>query len=89
MNNKINVLINEDTIQKRINELALEISKDYKNNEIVLICILKGASYFAIDLSKKIINNDVVLDFMKVSSYGNNLETTGKISLNLDTSVDI
>lgn len=89
MNNKINVLINEDTVQKRINELALEISKDYKNKEIVLICILKGAAYFAIDLSKKLNNNDVFLDFMKVSSYGNNLETTGKISFNLDTSVDI
>lgn len=89
MNNKIKVLIDEETIQKRINELALEISNDYNNEEIVFICILKGASYFAIDLSKKIINNDVILDFMKVSSYGNNLESTGTINLTLDTSIDI
>lgn len=89
MNNKINVLIDEEAIQRRINELALEISNDYNNEEIVFICILKGASYFAIDLSKKIINNDVILDFMKVSSYGNNLESTGTINLTLDTSIDI
>ena len=89
MKNKINVLINEDTIQKRINELAFEISKDYKNEELVLICILKGATYFAIDLSKKIINNNVILDFMKVSSYGNNIESTGKINLYLENSINI
>lgn len=89
MKDKIKVLIAEETIQKRINELAIEISKDYKNEEIVLICILKGSTYFAIDLSKKLINNDVILDFMKVSSYGNNLETTGKINFSLDTSIDI
>ena len=89
MNNKINVLINKDTIQNRINELAFEISKDYKNEEIVLICILKGAAYFAIDLSKKLIHNDVILDFMKVSSYGNSIESTGKINLNLDISINI
>ena len=89
MNDKIKVLIDEETIQQRINELAIEISKDYKNEEIVLICILKGSTYFAIDLSKKLINNDVILDFMKVSSYGNNLESTGNINFNLDTSIDI
>ena len=89
MNDKIEELIDEETIQNRINELAIEISKDYKNEEIVLICILKGSTYFAIDLSKKLINNDVILDFMKVSSYGNNLETTGKINFSLDTSIDI
>lgn len=89
MNDKIKVLIDEETIQKRINELAIEISKDYKNEEIVLICILKGSIYFAIDLSKKLINNDVILDFMKVSSYGNNLESTGNINFSLDTSIDI
>lgn len=89
MKDKIKVLIAEETIQKRINELAIEISKDYKNEEIVLICILKGSTYFAIDLSKKLINNDVILDFMKVSSYGNNLEITGKINFSLDTSIDI
>lgn len=89
MNDKIKVLIDENLIQKRVNELALEISKDYKDEEIVLVCILKGSSYFTVDLSKKLSNNDVVIDFMKVSSYGGNIETSGKIEFNLDLSTNI
>lgn len=86
---KINVLIDEESLDKRIKELAEKISKDYKNEEIVLVCILKGAVYFSVELSKKITNNTVILDFMKVSSYGNNTETTGKINFKLDTSIEL
>lgn len=87
MNKKIKVLISEDKIQTRINELATTISSDYKS-DIFMICILKGASFFAVDLSKKIKNN-VVIDFMKVSSYGDSKESSGKIEFNLDISQDI
>jgi len=88
MEDKIKVLINEDEITKRINELANTISNDYKNKEIVLICILKGSCYFTAELSKKIKNN-IILDFMKVSSYGNSKESSGKIEFKLDISEDI
>lgn len=86
---KINVLIDEESLDKRIKELAEKISKDYKNEEIVLVCILKGAVYFSVELSKKITNNTVILDFMKVSSYENNTETTGKMNFKLDTSIEL
>ena len=87
---EFNVLINEEKLQKRISELAIKISNDYKSKEeIILVCILKGAVYFAVDLSKKLTDNDIILDFMKVSSYGNNLESTGKINFKLDTSVSL
>ena len=86
---KINVLIDEEKLQERISQLAKNIEEDYTDEEIVLICILKGAAYFAIDLSKKIKNNIVTLDFMKVSSYGNNFETTGNVEFILDISTDI
>lgn len=90
MENKINVLIDEEKLNKRIQELADEISNNYQNEEIVLVCILKGAVYFAIELSKKIKNNSIILDFMKVKSYGNNMrETTGNIQFNLDISENI
>lgn len=90
MLDNIKVLIDENKLDKKINELATQISKDYNGEEIILICILKGAVYFAIDLSKKIINNPVIIDFMKVSSYGiNNRESTGKIDFNLDISQNI
>ena len=85
----LNVLINEEKLQARISEVAKEISNDFKGEELVLVCILKGAVYFAVDLSKSLTDNTVILDFMKVSSYGNNLETTGKINFKLDISVDL
>ena len=87
---KIKVLINEQRINKRIEEIANQIAKEYKNEDIVLVCILKGATYFTIELAKKIKNNNVILDFMKVSSYGMNArETTGKIDFSLDISEEI
>lgn len=90
MLDEIKVLIEEEKIQNRIKEIANEIENDYKNEEIILVCILKGATYFAIDLSKKITNNMVILDFMKVSSYENGAtESTGKINFKLDISQNI
>ena len=86
---KLKVLISEEKLSKRIEEMAKEISVDYNNEEIVLICILKGAVYFAVDLSKKITNIPITLDFMKASSYGNNKETSGKVKLELDLGTNI
>ena len=84
---KVNVLIKKEEIQKRVEEIAAEISEDYKNEEIVMICVLKGAVCFAVDLAKKIKNDNLILDFIKVSSYGaNQRETTGKINFKLDVS---
>lgn len=86
---EIKVLINETELHNRVKEIADEISNDFNNEEIVLICILKGAVYFATDLSKKI-KSDVILDFMKISSYGiGQRESTGKIDFKLDLSVNI
>ena len=51
--NNIKTLIDEKKLNERISEIAKEISADYINEEIVLVCILKGATYFTIDLSKK------------------------------------
>ena len=84
----IKVLINEEKINDRLEELAKEIEKDYKD-EIVLISVLKGGVYFAIDLSKKITNNEVILDFVKASSYGDGEKSTGKLDFTLDISTDI
>lgn len=87
---EVNVLINEQTLQNRVNELAEEISNDYKNEEIILICILKGSVFFTIDLAKKLTCKSVFLDFMKVSSYENQTtESNGEIKFKLDISKDI
>ena len=87
---EINVLIDEATLQNRVNELAEEISNDYKNEDIILICILKGSIFFTVDLAKKITCNSVVLDFMRVSTYENKAtESSGKINFKLDISENI
>ena len=64
----IKILIDEKTLEKRISELANEIENDYKNKNINFICILKGSIFFAIDLAKQIKSN-VLIDFLRVSSY--------------------
>lgn len=85
----INVLIDEEILNNRIKEMAQEIEKEYKNEEIVLVCILKGAVYFTVELSKHIKEASVVLDFMKVSSYGDGTQTSGNVELKVDLSTNI
>jgi len=83
----IKTLIDEKKIENRIKEVAKQIENDYSNEEIVIICILKGAAFFATDLAKRI-NLPVTVDFMKVSSY-EGTESTKKIDFKLDISTDI
>lgn len=83
----IKTLIDEETINNRINELAKEINKDYKNKKPVIICILKGAVYFFTDLTKKL-DIDCDLEFMKISSYVGE-KSTGKIEIKYDSNKDI
>ena len=86
----IKVLIDEKKIKERIVQIGNEISNKYDNEEIILICVLKGAVYFTLELSKNIKNNSVILDFVKVKSYGNNVrESTGEIQFDLDISENI
>lgn len=79
----IKTLIDERTLQKRVKSLAQEIENDYKDEDIVFICILKGSIYFLTDLTKRIKNN-ITLEFMRVSSYGSGTESSGEIQLKLD-----
>ena len=63
----ISVLISEEEVQKRVRELAAQISKDYEGESVKLICILKGSVFFTCELAKRI-TVPVILDFMQVSS---------------------
>ncbi len=84
----LNVLIDESSLQNKILEMAKQIESDYIGKEIVLICILKGSVFFTTDLSKRI-SNPMIFDFIKVSSYGNETESTGIIKLELDLKENI
>ncbi len=89
MKDRIKVLIDEDTLSKRIYEVAKEIEKDYKGEELILVCVLKGSVYFTVDLSKRINDCDVILDFMKASSYGDGTETTREVKITMDLKSNI
>ena len=84
---KIKVLYTMDELQKRIKELGEEISKDYEGKEIVIVSVLKGAIFYTVDLVKNI-TTDVIIDFMKVSSY-EGTESTGVITIKQDLGIDI
>ena len=80
MADKIEILYDEERLDKRIRELGEEISRDYEGKEITIICILKGASFFACELAKRI-SLPVFIDFMQVSSYGNETESSGVVKI--------
>lgn len=84
---KIKVLISEEKINNRLDELANQIMDEYKRKDIVFLCILKGSIFFTVELAKRIKNN-IQFEFVEVSSYENN-ESTGKVKLNKDITQSI
>lgn len=77
---KIRVLLNEEEVDRRIEEIGRQISKDYEGKEIHLICVLKGGVFFTCELAKRI-TVPVTLDFMSVSSYGAGTESSGVVKI--------
>lgn len=84
---KINVLINESKIENRLNQMAKEIEQDYKGKDIVFVCLLKGATMFAMELAKRI-SNSIEFEFIEASSYSGT-ESTGNIKIHKDITCDI
>ena len=80
MADKIRVLLPEEDVNKRISEVAEQISKDYEGKQIHLICILKGGVFFTCELAKRI-EVPVSLDFMSVSSYGDDTKSSGVVRI--------
>lgn len=90
MKEKIKVLITEEEINNRIKEIACDINRDYYGEDVVLVCVLNGAVYFAVDLSKELTGCNVIMDFVKISSYGVNArKSSGNIDFKLDIRTDI
>lgn len=82
------ILITEAVLQDRIAELGQEINRDYQNQKLHLICILRGGVMFLTDLMRHLeIPNTI--DFMAVSSYGVSRQSTGQVRITLDLQEDI
>ena len=80
MADKIRVLLPEEDVNKRISEVAEQINKDYEGKQIHLICILKGGVFFTCELAKRI-TVPVTMDFMSVSSYGDDTKSSGVVRI--------
>lgn len=89
MSETVRVLIEEEKLTKRIEELGAQISRDYAGEAVTLICILKGSVFFTCELAKRI-TIPVLIDFMSVSSYGASTVSSGTIQLkkDLDESIE-
>ena len=89
MSERIRELISEKDIAQRIVELGAQISADYQGESVFMLCVLKGGVYFTTELSKRM-SVPVSLDFMAVSSYGMETESSGvvKIIKDLDESIE-
>ncbi|MDR1639723.1 MAG: hypoxanthine phosphoribosyltransferase [Clostridiales bacterium] len=83
MKETVEVLISEQGIAKRIDEIAERVSKDFEGKTISLICVLKGGVMFMVDLAKKL-KQTVEFDFLDISSYGNSTESSGIIKIDKD-----
>lgn len=81
----IKVMISEEDVDKRIQELGKQISEAYAGKQVHLICVLKGGVFFMCELAKRI-TVPVSMDFMSVSSYGEGTSSSGvvKIAKDLD-----
>jgi len=77
------VLIPENKIKQKIQDLATEIAFDYRGKEITAICVLKGSYVFFADLIRKI-DLPLSCEFIGLSSYGDKTESSGEVKLTLD-----
>ena len=78
---KIEILFNEEKINERVSEIANTLYEKYGDEEVVFVCTLKGAVFFACDLLKHY-KGDARMEFLRVSSYEGE-SSTGKINLKL------
>ena len=82
MTDNIRIMITEEEIEQRTKELGEQISRDYAGKQVHMICVLKGGVYFMTALSKRISEDvPVSLDFMSVSSYGDDTKSSGIVKI--------
>jgi len=87
MGYKREILIPKEVIQKRVKEIASQISEDYKGKEPILIGILKGVIFFIADLAREL-SIPVKIDFLRVASYGSKMES-GEVRITKDIELSI
>lgn len=87
-NYKLIELISKEQIDKRVKELANTITNDYKDKNLVVVGILKGAFIFMADLIRNIDLN-LQVDFVRLKSYGSKMESSGAVTITKDVELDL
>lgn len=82
------VLISEEEIKQRVKALADKVSKDYASDDLLLVCVLKGAAVFLTDFAREL-SIPSEMEFMAVSSYGNSTTSSGVVRILKDLDRDI
>jgi hypoxanthine phosphoribosyltransferase len=82
------ILFSRDEIQKRVKEIAAQISKDYAGRELIIIGVLRGAFIFMADLIREI-SIPCRVDFARLASYGAGSESSGKVVMTKDIETSI
>lgn len=88
MEQKTNILFTQDQLLKRFKELGKQISEDYKDKDLHVICLLSGGVYFFCSLTQ-FITVPMSCDFMKSSSYGTNRVSSGRVYIMKDIDMNI
>ncbi|MCS7280589.1 MAG: hypoxanthine phosphoribosyltransferase [Desulfobacterota bacterium] len=81
-------LLRKEEIEEIVKRIASEIKRDFPGEEIVFVCLLKGSFVFVSDLIRNI-DNPCIVDFIRVSSYGDSMSSSGRVTLTKDLEVDI
>ena len=85
MSERIVTMIDQEKIAQRVRELGAQISREYADRSLVLVCVLKGSFVFAADLARSI-DAPLRVDFLGVRSYGEGTESSGVVQITQDLS---
>ncbi len=88
MDNKLKVILSREETSARVKELGEMISNDYRKKELVLISVLRGSVFFAVDLSRSL-TVPFSIDFISISRYGEKTDSTGVVRITKDLDVNI
>ena len=87
-NDILNVLISEEELAKKVQEIGAQISKDYEGKNLMMVSVLKGSVVFMADLMRAV-TVPAEIDFMSVSSYGSGAKTSGVAKIIKDLDIEL
>jgi len=85
---KLDIVISQEEIENKLKEMGNTISRDYKGKDLVLISVLRGSVYFAVDLSRNL-SIPFSLDFISISRYGEKTDTAGIVRITKDLDLNV